>query len=251
MLYLLGTLIVGVFAGVLSGAFGIGGATITTPLLRDVLKTSGYIALGTPLVVIIPMAFSGAFVYHQKRLIDYRVGLLCAGIGSIAATFTAMSTQYLSGKNLMLITSIYIALVAIKFWQGRSKKVVKRKISGLKILLTGVVAGGISGFLGVGGGIILVPAFTLLLGLPMHKAIGTSLFSMVIYSIPGSMVHYSLGHVDLELTLPLILGSFMGAHAGARIAVKTKDKKLRQFFTAYLFIVAIMMAAFEIFGVVG
>ncbi len=250
MLYFLGALSIGVLTGLLSGAFGIGGATITTPFLRDVLHTSGYIALGTPLPIIIPMALSGALVYHKKRFIRYEIAFSCALAGSLAAILTASSTQYLSGRSLMLITSLYIALVAVKFWKGTPRRKPKTKGRLFASFLIGIVGGGISGFLGVGGGIILVPGFTLLLGLPMHQAIGTALLTMAVYSTPGSLIHYWLGHVNLELLPPLLVGSLVGAHGGARLAVRAREPKLRRLFTVYLFLVAVVMATFEIFHVV-
>jgi hypothetical protein len=113
--------------------------------------------------------------------------------------------------------------------------------------LIGLVAGSISGFLGVGGGIVLVPALTLLLGFSMHDAIGTSLLAMAIYSVPGSAGHFLLGHVDVGLLVPIAMGSIAGAQIGARFTVKTGERKLRLLFSAFLFLVAIFMAVFEIF----
>mgnify|MGYP000532191791 CR=1 FL=1 len=250
MPYFLGVLLIGVVTGLLSGAFGIGGATITTPFLRDVLRSSGHIALGTPLPIVILMAFSGALVYHRKKLIRYEIALPCALAGSLTAIFTASCTQYLSGRALMLITSLYIGIVAVKFWKGTPRRKARRGRKLLSSFLIGLVGGGVSGFLGVGGGIVLVPGFTLLLGLPIHQAIGTSLLTMALYSIPGSVVHYLLGHVDLGLLPPLLLGSVVGAQGGARLAVRAREPKLRNLFTVYLFIVAAVMAAFEIFHIV-
>jgi hypothetical protein len=247
LFYGLGVLFIGLAAGVLSGAFGIGGATITTPALRDVLGTSGYIALGTTLPVVIPTAASGAIVYHRKKMLNYKTALVCAVPGSIAAVLAAIATRYFGGEVLMLVTAVYIAVIAVGFSMNKKpKKPVTRRDSMPLVLVIGLTAGAVSGFLGVGGGVILVPAMTMLLGFSMHEAIGTSLLTMAIYSVPGSIGHFLLGNIDVGLLIPIAAGSIFGAQLGARLAVKTGEKKLRMMFSGFLFIVAIMMAVLEI-----
>jgi uncharacterized membrane protein YfcA len=112
----------------------------------------------------------------------------------------------------------------------------------------GLAAGALSGFLGVGGGVILVPAMVLLLNFRVHEAVGTSLMVMAIYAIPGSVAHYLLGHVDVALLIPIALGSVLGAQFGARLAVRTREKRLRLAFSVFLLMVAVSMAALELLG---
>ncbi|HDI13088.1 MAG: hypothetical protein DRN83_00385 [Hadesarchaea archaeon] len=242
-------LLLGLVAGISSGAFGIGGGTITTPALRDILRVNGHIALGTPLPMVIPTAVSGALVYHRRGLIKYRVGAICALTGSISSMAAAYMTVYFSGKVLMLITSLYIAVVAIKF-ALKGKKMRRTNVSHgaflFRAMLVGAVAGTLSGFLGVGGGVILVPAMMLLLDLPIHEAIGTSLMVMAIYVIPGSTIHFFLGHVDVVLLIPVVSGSILGSQVGARIAVRTRERMLKLSFSVFLFVIAVFMAIFEL-----
>lgn len=244
--------LIGLATGVLAGAFGVGGGSLTTPVMRNVLRTPGHVALGTPLPIIIPTAASGALVFHRKGLIRYRIGLVCALTGSVAALLAAWATAYFGGGELMLITSAYIALVAVKFTMGgkgpRPKARVAPKGLMYRAALVGLLAGGLSGFLGVGGGIILVPAMVLLLNFHIHEAVGTSLMVMSIYAIPGSVGHFLLGHVDVALMIPIALGAVLGAQLGARLAVKTREKRLRLAFSVFLFVVAAFMAAAELLG---
>lgn len=94
----------------------------------------------------------------------------------------------------------------------------------------------------------MVPAMVLWLNFHMHEAVGTSLMIMSIYAIPGSVAHYLLGHVDVALLVPIALGAVVGAQLGARLAVKTRERRLRFAFSAFLFAVAAIMAVAELLG---
>ncbi len=242
---------IGIGTGVLSGAFGIGGATLTTVAIRDLLGRSGEIALGTPLPIVIPTAISGTIVYKMKKMIKMKIAIVSGIAGSVAAFLAALSTGYFAGEILMLITAVYIAIVGVRFsWNVENNK--RKPNESLKLAaLIGIVAGAVSGFLGVGGGIVQIPLYTFVMGFCLHDAIGTSLMTMAIYAIPGSIGHFMLGHVDFGLLLPIGLGTILGAQVGARFAVKAKDRKLRLAFTAYLFLIAFAMAAIEIVRILG
>lgn len=242
-------LLLGFATGILSGTFGIGGGTLTTPAMRDVLRTSGHVALGTPLPIIIPTALSGALVFRRKRMLKYRIGAVCALAGSVTALLGAATTAYFTGREMMLITSAFIALLATKFALAGKESKPRVRTAPTKLLFramfVGLAAGALSGFLGVGGGVVLVPAMVLLLNFRVHEAVGTSLMVMAIYAIPGSVAHYLLGHVDIALLVPIALGSVIGAQLGARFAVRTRERKLKLSFSIFLLAVALYMAAFE------
>lgn len=242
-------LLLGFATGILSGTFGIGGGTLTTPAMRNVLRTSGHVALGTPLPIIIPTALSGTLVFRRKRMLKYRIGAVCALAGSVTALLGAATTAYFTGREMMLITSAFIALLAARFALAGKEPKPRVRTAPTKLLFratfVGLAAGALSGFLGVGGGVVLVPAMVMLLNFRVHEAVGTSLMVMAIYAIPGSVAHYLLGHVDIALLVPIALGSVLGAQLGARFAVRTRERKLKLSFSIFLLAVALYMAAFE------
>lgn len=222
---------------------------MTTPAMRDVLRTSGHVALGTPLPIIIPTALSGALVFRRKRMLKYRIGAVCALAGSVTALLGAATTAYFTGREMMLITSAFIALIAARFALAGKEPKPRVRTAPTKLLFratfVGLAAGALSGFLGVGGGVVLVPAMVMLLNFRVHEAVGTSLLVMAIYAIPGSVAHYLLGHVDIALLVPIALGSVLGAQLGARFAVRTRERKLKLSFSIFLLAVALFMAASE------
>ena len=101
-------------------------------------------------------------------------------------------------------------------------------------------AGLLSGLLGIGGGLVIVPALAGLLGVPLKRALGTSLLAVVVLVIPGTIVHAVLGNIDWAASLFLVIGSLPGARSGAKIALGTKERTLRLLVGSFLAIVAVV-----------
>jgi uncharacterized membrane protein YfcA len=117
---------------------------------------------------------------------------------------------------------------------------------GWKYAAIGLLAGFVSGLLGVGGGIVMVPAFTSWIGMPLRRALGTSLLVIAVLVIPGTIVHALLGNVDWAIFLVLTLGVIPGARLGARIALGVRERTLRLAVGTFLLVVAIAYAATEL-----
>lgn len=105
-------------------------------------------------------------------------------------------------------------------------------------LLTGFLIGIISGFLGIGGGFIMVPSFCYFFSLPLKKAFGTSLLVVAVVSLPGTVVHAMHNHVDLAVALPMIAASIPGAWLGSRFALRSKERLLKVIFGSLLIVSA-------------
>jgi hypothetical protein len=112
--------------------------------------------------------------------------------------------------------------------------------------LMGLACGYLSGFLGVGGGFLLVPLMLYLFKTPIKTAFGTSLAVVAVVSVPGTLVHALARHVDLMLALCLVVGSVPGAWLGSSLAMRLKEKWLRRAFAWMLIIVAALFAFREI-----
>lgn len=255
--YVVKALLIGLLSGYLSGQFGIGGGVITTPAIRLLLQRSPLIALGTPLPVIVPTALTGAYIYNRNGLVERRLILPLTLSGVVGVVLGSAATTLVSGHLLMLITAIIILLLGIRFLPRpgflrehfrfhflRGWRTTDRWT--LATQLIGFGCGFFSGFLGLGGGFLLVPALALIFGLEMKQAFGTSLVVIVAYALPGSVVHHLLHHVDLRLMLFLILGVVPGAYLGAKVAIRLSESLLRLLFGLFLISIAIFFACFEI-----
>lgn len=111
----------------------------------------------------------------------------------------------------------------------------------LKLLAVGLAAGILSGLLGIGGGIILVPAMVILLKISQHEAQGTSLFVIIWTSLIGSFCYHLAGNLNLNYAIWLVIGSLSGAYLGSGLALKLSGQKLRLIYIIFLILVGLKM----------
>jgi uncharacterized protein len=281
------TIMVGLASGVLSGAFGIGGGLVTTPAIRLLLGFPALIAVGTPLPVILPGALTGALTYWRRGSADVRAGVVMGVVGSAGSVAGAWLSQWAGGTLVLIATAVVIAWASVDMLlqhrramvagaatatggadaggtpaavgEGESDEVlapvgpaavvVRPSSRGpLVLVLIGLVAGLYSGFLGLGGGFVIVPGLTRWLGMPVKRAIGTSLVTVAVLSIPGTIAHSLLGHIDWSLAGLLALGVVPGALIGAKLTGKASDRVVRLSFAALLMVVGVWLAVSEIAG---
>jgi uncharacterized membrane protein YfcA len=115
--------IAGFAAGVLSGAFGVGGGIITTPVINLLLGGSAIQAVATPLHVIFPSAVTGAYTYNKEKQVDWRAAGWAFVPGALGAVLGAQTTVFVNPHTLLLVTSILLAVQGIRIgWGGPLKE---------------------------------------------------------------------------------------------------------------------------------
>lgn len=114
-----------------------------------------------------------------------------------------------------------------------------------KVAFIGVVAGFMSGYVGVGGGFIMVPLFVSMLGIPMRLASGTSLTAVCILAIPGVIEQAVLGNIDYMVGVAMMIGSIPGAIVGANLVKRVPERALRFAFALFLLLMAVLLVANE------
>ena len=114
-----------------------------------------------------------------------------------------------------------------------------------KVALIGVVAGFMSGYVGVGGGFIMVPLFVSMLGIPMRLASGTSLTAVCILAIPGVIEQAVLDNIDYMVGVAMMIGSIPGAIVGANLVKRVPERALRFAFALFLLLMAVLLVANE------
>lgn len=114
-----------------------------------------------------------------------------------------------------------------------------------KVALIGVVAGFMGGYVGVGGGFIMVPLFVSMLGIPMRLASGTSLTAVCILAIPGVIEQAVLGNIDYMVGVAMMVGSIPGAIVGANLVKRVPERALRFAFALFLLLMAVLLVANE------
>ena len=245
-------LVAGFFTGVLSGTFGVGGAVISTPAILA-LGATNLEAVGSTLPSIIPSSISGSLRYRRGGFIHRRVALITGLAGGTSAAIGAVASDAFPGQGhvqmiltaaLMGFTAYRTALIAAPAPDAGATRELRTTVP--LLVAIGFAAGLLSGFLGVGGGILMVPAFTGLVGLDLKRAIATSLVCVGIISVPGTIAHQLLGNVNWFYALPLMIGAIPGARVGAHLAIRASDRHLRIAVASVLGTIAVIYGTVEL-----
>ncbi len=243
------TILVGLIAGYASGHLGIGGGIITKPAIRLMLGYSALIAVGTPLLVNIPTALSGAYIYYKNDLIDKRMAFVMMAPAALGAILGSYLTSFFNGSLILLLSAIVIFFLGARL--PLNLKIKKaQSFSSPYLMVIALFIGSAAGFLGLGGGFLLVPFLSLVIGHEMKLAFGTSLTIILAITIPGAVIHSMLGHIDLPLAINLIIGVIPGAIIGARIAISLSEKYLKILFGTLLMVLASYLGYFELIRLV-
>lgn len=231
------TVLIGALIGFMSGLFGIGGSSISTPILRMLFAIPALIALASPLPVTIPTAVAGSYTYWRKGLVRKEIVLWTALGGVPGVVLGALGTRIVAVQWLMILTGLFVVISGIQLIRKDSRSCVahpKIKQFNTMALLIGFVVGIFSGLLGNGGGLLLVPAFILLLGLTPYEATSSSLACVAFYALPGTLVHWRLGHIDWMLTLGLSIGVIPASYLGSKLGLMVCEQRIKTAFGYFL-----------------
>lgn len=258
---------------------GIGGAVVSTPAVR-VLGATPLEAVGTTVPAILPGAMVGVWRYHRAGLVDWRIGLWCGASGSVAAVAGAVVADHVAEPGLLMVaTAVLMGLSGWSVARSGGKTPSPAPTAGgspdqspppatgtvdvdqpvdadvrsswVVLMALGVVAGFVAGVLGVGGGIILLPAFTSLLGLPVRKAVAASLVAVAIFSVPALVTHAINGNIVWMLAIPLMVGVIPGARLGSRLTVGASERTVRLVFGTVIGVLAVVYGVTEVLGLRG
>jgi len=248
------TIVAGVGTGIMSGTFGVGGAVISTPAIRA-LGCTAAMAIGTTLPSLLPGAITGSLKYAPQKLVRWDVVKKTVPAGIIASVIGARTADLLPGDGhpLMILTALILMWSATGLIRGgetqdlaNMERAKENSSITVRAIGVGVIAGGLSGLLGVGGGIVMVPLFKKWLALPMKNAIATSLICVGFFAVPGTITHTLQGGVDWRYALLLTIGVIPGAPLGAKLALSLSDQKLRRIFGIFLACIALVYGGSEI-----
>ena len=239
-------IIIGLITGFSAGALGIGGAVLGTPLLKIIANFPDYLALAPPLPAVVPAAISGAIAYSKQKLLRLEVAkhsLIFAIPFSILGSYI---TKFTPSYLLMIITGLLLiqsgfSFIKKGFFSSEIQVLnVSPKININKnaIFLSGIVAGFLSGFLAVGGGIIFVPSFMKFCNLSLKESLATSLFCVAVLAIPGIITHSFLGHIDWNAALILAASVIPASYIGATFSSKLKNNTISRYYGIFILLFA-------------
>lgn len=260
--YLLAALV-----GISLGLIGGGGSILTVPILVYVLGINPLLATSYSLFIVGFTSLVGAFINYKKGFVNIKIALLF-GSSSITTVFITRKivlpiipkvlfaighfqvTQALATMVLFALLMLLASVAMINDKQsgtGSDGKITSNHTPVFKLLTYGILIGLATGFLGAGGGFLLIPALVLILKMPMKSAIGTSLLIIALNSLIGFTG--DIGHFDIDwkfLTI-ITLIAVAGIFAGGFLAKKIDGNKLKKGFGWFVLIMGIYIIIKELF----
>jgi uncharacterized membrane protein YfcA len=249
----------GLFIGILSGMFGIGGGTLMIPLLNLAFRLPILTATATSLFVIAPTSLSGAWRHVRQGTAEVRAAVTIGLAGAVASVASSLMSERLPDPVILTVVVAVILYSATSIIreatkkpldaQGRTSKNRFRtaRSSLLARICLGLVAGLVAGVAGVGGGFIIVPFSIAYFGYSFKMASGTSLLAIAFIALPGIFTHALLGHIWYLGGVALMLGTIPGANLGARLITKVPERAARFVFGGLLVISGCLLIVDRIF----
>lgn len=249
----------GLLTGTLLGLLGGGGSIIAVPILVYFLGMQAKSAIGISLIIVGLASILAAFSHLIRGQLIFRAALLfgLAGIpGSFAGAWVA---GFLSDTVQLSLFALLMLLMGILMFRQRSgshfnaSSSSKQRSNRLRALVTsGAGAGFLTGLLGVGGGFMIVPALILVVGLPVKKAIGTSLVIIGINSLAGALAYATAYDTHMKLAgsiLPYAAATIVSAPVAGYLAYYLEAEKLKRAFAGFLLVLSVWMLAKQTSGI--
>lgn len=244
---------------------GLGGGVFLIPLLTLWVGVPIHAAIGASIVAVIATSSAGAVSYLHEHLTNVRLAMTLETTTVSGAILGGLTAAHLSRSLLSAIFAVALVAVGVSMLRRREEiggqgevagslrlggeyydqalgRQVRYGVRNLPVgLLVSFLAGNVSGLLGIGGGVIKVPAMVLAMGVPMRAAVATSNFMIGVTAVGSAFVYYSRGFVLPEVAVPTAIGVFLGSTVSARLAARMRGRRLELIFALLLLFFAAEM----------
>lgn len=239
------SLLIGLSLGLLGG----GGSMLTVPILIYVLGIEAKSAIATSLLIVGVTSAAGVVAHARAGRVHFQRGILFGAAGMVGAYAGGRVAHHLPARLLLLAFAAMMIATAAAMLRGRAPEPAPAstaKLPIVRVLIQGVVVGGITGLVGAGGGFLVVPALALWGGLPMAIAIGTSLLVIAMQSLAGFAGY--LGHVAIDMRLATLVGgtAIIGILIGGQLAGRVPQAALRKGFGWFVLAMALFLIGKQI-----
>ncbi|KOV40723.1 sulfite exporter TauE/SafE family protein (plasmid) [Streptomyces xanthophaeus] len=235
-------LLAGALVGLALGSLGAGGSILTVPALIYLLGFSPAEATTASLIIVIVTSLTALLAHARAKTVRWRAGLLFAAAGLGPAAAAGLLSAHIPAVVLTLAFAALAVLAGLRMLRRRTPSA-GATASAPRAAGAGAALGAVTGFLGVGGGFLAVPALVAALAVPMSAAVGTSLL-VIIANALVALVARATTEVSLDwaLIMPFIATAVLGAWDGKRLAAKVRPATLQRVFGTLLLAVAAVMA---------
>ena len=241
-------LVSGSLVGFSLGLVGGGGSILAVPLLVYLVGVSSpHVAIGTSAVAVAASAAVNLVNHARAGNVKWRCALVFSVAGVIGAFLGSSLGKAVDGQRLLALFAVIMMVVSILMLRRRgaigeaSVRLSRENLP--KLVGFGLAAGLLSGFFGIGGGFLIVPALVMATGMPILNAVGSSLMAVTAFGLTTAANYAFSGLVDWTLGAVFIAGGLLGGLLGARSASALADRKgaLNTLFAALIFAVAVYM----------
>ena len=230
--------------GLSLGLLGGGGSILALPVLVFVGRVDPRQAVAMSLAIVGATSLTASLLHRRSGRVDTRVGALFGGVGLPMAFLGARLTHLMPPRTLLLCFGVLMlvvgsVMVVRALREPRGGEVTRPRRHPVAVLAAGAGVGFLTGFLGIGGGFLIVPALTLFAGLAMPVAVGTSLLVIAFNCAAGFIGHM---HTDTVPIVPTVLFTAMaigGGVVGERLVGRTSPRRLRRAFGIFVILLGI------------
>lgn len=241
-----GALLIGLTLGLL----GSGGSILTVPVLVYLVGEPDKVAIAESLGIVTIISLVGTIPFILKRLVDGRSVILFGVPGMVGAYAGAFFSKFVPGSVQLLVFAVVMLLAASMMFSNRTGRPApgRPRMAAWKIALEGLAVGVITGFVGVGGGFLIVPALVLFGGLTMHMAVGTSLAIIALKSTSGFYKYVDVMRdaglaIDWELILLFGAVGVVGSFAGNMLGTRISQERLKKGFAVFMVVMGVIIFA--------
>lgn len=234
----------GAAVGFIMSFFGSGGSILSVPILVYLLHIEPKTAIPMSLVIVGAIAFLGAIQHARHRNMVIKTAVIFTGFGIVTAILGTKVSIYLTGRQQLLIFGVVMLLAATKMfqrsWQKSEKESMQKDVHPYVAGFLGSGVGFLTGLIGVGGGFLIVPVLHFA-GMPIHRAMGTSLV-VIFFNCLAAFIGYSSNTTfQWPVILAFILGSSIVTIFGTRLNKKVSVKKMQQSFAIFILVIAVFI----------
>ena len=236
----------GMGAGLGTGFAGMSAAAVITPMLVTFLHMEPYQAVGIALASDVLASAISAYTYGKNKNLDIRNGLVMMAavllftlVGSWVSSLVPSAAMGNFSVFMTLLLGIQFIVKPVMTTKAAMESVSRRRQI-IQSVLCGVMVGFICGFVGAGGGMMMLLALTSVLGYELKTAVGTSVFIMTFTALTGSLSHFAIGGVaDWWVLLLCVLSTLLWARIAARFANKSTPEVLNRATGAVLVVLGV------------
>lgn len=234
------------FIGLLLGVMGSGGSIITLPVLVYVAGIHPQVAVPMSMVIVGSTSLFAAYLHARRGNFHLKAALLLGATGVIGAHFGAEGTHLVSSTTLMLFFAALLCIVGVLMFRDGVEGLTPRTCLPVRCLAVGAGVGLLTGFLGVGGGFLIVPALVAFAGLETRRAVGTSLAIIALNSAAGFLGQIRYAELDWRLTAAFTGLTLVGMVGGLSVASRLSETVLRKAFAILLVVVGAVVGGLNL-----